>query len=84
MRIIKSILLVLIIVAIVVFTSQNMKLVNIKFLNWYLEIPLSVSSVLIYVLGAVSGGMLFSTIKKLSTKAFGMDKNTIQDKKTDK
>lgn len=76
MRTIKSILLLLLIVIIVVFTAQNMEMVNIKFLSWHLELPLSISAVLIYVLGAVSGGILFSTIKSISTKSYGEGKNT--------
>jgi lipopolysaccharide assembly protein A len=68
MRIIRTILLVLFIVAIVIFTFQNMETVKLSFLKWHLEIPLSLASVLLYILGALSGGLLFSMLKKLSSE----------------
>ncbi len=81
MRLVKSILLLLFIVAIVTFTAQNMKIVSINFLNWHMEMPLSISSVLIYVLGAISGGIMFSTIKKPSAKS--NDTDAVKVKKTE-
>jgi len=72
MRVVKSILLFLLIVTIIVFTAQNMEIVRVSFLNWHLEMPLSITIVLIYLFGAVSGGIMFTIIKNLSTK----DKNT--------
>lgn len=71
MRLVKSILLVLIVIAAVIFIFQNMETVSLKFLGWQLEIPLSAASVLLYILGAISGGLLFSVLKKL----------TLEDKK---
>jgi lipopolysaccharide assembly protein A len=68
MRIIRTILLVLFIVAIVIFTFQNMETVKLSFLKWHLEIPLSLASVSLYILGALSGGLLFSMLKKLSSE----------------
>jgi uncharacterized integral membrane protein len=75
MHLVKSILLLLLILIIVLFTAQNMEMVSINFLNWHLEMPLSISSVLIYVIGAVSGGIMFTTIKSLSSKTNDKEKN---------
>lgn len=66
MRLIKSMLLVLFVIAIALFTFQNMGTVNLRFLIWELKIPLSIASIALYVLGAISGGLLFSILKKLS------------------
>ncbi|MBZ9777649.1 hypothetical protein LB452_01830 [Psychroflexus sp. CAK8W] len=43
-----------------------METVSLKFIKWQLEIPLSAASILLYVLGAVSGGLIFSMLKKLA------------------
>jgi lipopolysaccharide assembly protein A len=66
MRLLKSIILVIFLLAIGIFTFQNMEIVRIGFLNYYLEIPLSLASVSLYILGAISGGLLYSILKKLS------------------
>ncbi len=67
MRIIKTIFLMLFIIAIAIFTFQNMGIIKMSFLNWHLEIPLSIASVSLYILGAISGGLIFSMLKKLSS-----------------
>lgn len=71
MRNLKIILLLLFLGAIAIFTLQNMGTVKLSFLFWHLQLPLSVTSILIYVLGAISGGLVFSMLKKitLSNKA---------------
>jgi len=66
MRLFKSILLLLFIIAIVIFTFQNMEIVKLSFLKWHLQVPLSVASFSLYILGAFSGGLMFSMLKKLS------------------
>lgn len=66
MRVLKTILLLFFIVAIALFTFQNMEIVKLSFLNLHLEIPLSIASVSIYILGTISGGIVFSMLKKLS------------------
>lgn len=66
MRLVKTILLLLLIGVAVIFTVQNMELVKLSFLNFHLEIPLSFASVAIYILGAISGGLIFSLLKKLT------------------
>jgi putative membrane protein len=66
MHTIKTILLLLFIATIVLFTFQNMEIVKINFLNWHLEIPSFIASVSFYILGALSGGLLYSMLKNLS------------------
>lgn len=66
MRLLKTILLLLLIGVAVIFTIQNMEIVKLSFLNFHLEIPLSFASISIYILGAISGGLVFSLLKKLS------------------
>jgi len=66
MRLIKSILLLIFIGAVIIFAVQNMELVKLSFFNWHLAIPLSIASILLYALGAISGGIVFSMLKKLS------------------
>ncbi|OEY71534.1 hypothetical protein APR40_05230 [Salegentibacter salarius] len=67
MRFVKSILLILLIAAAIIFAFQNLETVNLAFLSWHLELPLSFLSILLYILGAVSGGLLFSILKRLAT-----------------
>lgn len=66
MRLLKTILLLLLAGVAVIFTIQNMETVKLSFLNFHLEIPLSFASVAIYILGAISGGLIFSLLKKLT------------------
>lgn len=66
MRILKTILLLILVGVAVIFTIQNMEIVKLSFLNFHLEIPLSFASVAIYILGAISGGLIFSLLKKLT------------------
>jgi lipopolysaccharide assembly protein A len=66
MRFFKTIVLLLLLGAVVLFAAQNMELVKLRFLTWHIGIPLSLASILLYILGAVSGGLVFSMLKKLS------------------
>jgi uncharacterized integral membrane protein len=68
MRIVKSVSLLILIIALVVFTIQNLQTVTFTFIVWHLEIPLSIVSVLLYILGAISGGLLFSLVRRLSSE----------------
>ncbi len=66
MRVLKIILLILVVAIAAVFTIQNIQVVRLSFLNVHLEVPLSLASIAIYVLGAISGGLLFSFLKNLA------------------
>lgn len=64
MRFLKTSLLLLFIGVVVIFIIQNLETVRVSFLSWHLELPLSIISVIVYILGALSGGLLFSLLKK--------------------
>lgn len=66
MKFLKTFLLLLLIGVIVTFILQNLETVKLSFLKWSVEIPLSFATALIYILGAISGGLTFSLIKKLT------------------
>lgn len=66
MRFIKTLVLLLFLGAIVLFTFQNLETVRLSFLSWHLELPLSFISALIYILGAISGSLLFSLLKSIT------------------
>ncbi len=67
MRLFKSIVLILFVVAVVVFALQNMELVKLKFLHMHLQVPLSFASIALYVLGALSGGLVLSMLRRITT-----------------
>lgn len=66
MQFIKSILLLLLIAAVVVFILQNLNPVSLMFWVWQVKLSLSLITILFYLLGAVSGGLVLSLIKTLS------------------
>jgi lipopolysaccharide assembly protein A len=66
MRLLKTIVLLLFFGAVILFAFQNSALVKLRFLSWQLQIPLSLASLLLYVFGAISGGIVLSILKKLS------------------
>lgn len=68
MNILKTLLLLTFIGALVLFTFQNLETARISFLSLHIEMPLSIVSVLIYILGAISGGLLFSMLKNLAKR----------------
>jgi uncharacterized integral membrane protein len=64
LKVFKQILLALILIGIVVFFIQNTMPVPIRFLAMELQnIPVFLALLIFYVLGAVSGSLLFSLIK---------------------
>lgn len=66
-KFLKQFLLILIVVVLLIFLIQNFSLLEIKFINWKVEIPVFVALVLIYFLGAISGSLLFSLIRDVAT-----------------
>lgn len=65
MRLFKSIILLFLIGVAVIFTFQNLQTVELSFLKWYLKLPLSLISTIIYILGAITGSIVFSMLKKV-------------------
>lgn len=68
MKIVKTILLILVGIIIALFVIQNMELVSLSFLTWNMQIPLAFASLILYVLGAITGGIVYSMLRKLSGK----------------
>ncbi|MDD4149001.1 MAG: hypothetical protein PHE33_03125 [Bacteroidales bacterium] len=66
MKTIKVIFITLFIALILTFSLQNMDSLTIHFFNWTLTLPVFVSAIAIYILGALTGGLLFSLLKKIS------------------
>lgn len=48
------------------FIEQNLETVQLTFLKWSVTTPLSFATAIIYILGAISGGLIFSILKKLT------------------
>jgi uncharacterized integral membrane protein len=63
----KIFLLALIVIIFVVFAVQNFENVTIKLFNWGIKLPLAITTVVIYILGMFTGGLLWSNLKKLTT-----------------
>ncbi|MCA1757292.1 MAG: lipopolysaccharide assembly protein LapA domain-containing protein [Bacteroidales bacterium] len=62
---IKKIILLLLLAVALIFSAQNFETVNIKFIVWSINLPIAVTLMGIYVLGALTGGLLFSMLKKV-------------------
>lgn len=66
MKYIKTFFLILFLAVVLVFSVQNMETTRFAFFGWSMNVPLAFASVVIYVLGAMSGGLLWSLIKKMT------------------
>lgn len=75
MKFIKSFVLLLFIGVVVIFIIQNLELVVLNFVVWKAELSLSIVSLSFYILGALSGGIVFSMLKKLSSSSSKKDTN---------
>lgn len=60
MRLAKIVFLIIFLGFAMIFSFQNSNLGVLSFLGWQLHLPLSIISLLSYMLGAISGGILFS------------------------
>ncbi|WP_236978857.1 lipopolysaccharide assembly protein LapA domain-containing protein [Membranihabitans maritimus] len=65
MRYIKRFILFFLIIVALIFALQNYDIVTISFLKWQKDLSLTLTIVLTYILGAISGGLLFSMFKSL-------------------
>jgi lipopolysaccharide assembly protein A len=64
MRWVYLIIVVVFVAAIVIFGMQNREMVTISFLGFSLRAPLAILAVIVYVLGAITGGSLFALLRK--------------------
>jgi uncharacterized integral membrane protein len=58
------VVIVLIAAATLVFCVQNRDLVTMSFLQFSIRAPLAILAVVVYVLGAVTGGSLYALLRK--------------------
>jgi uncharacterized integral membrane protein len=65
MRYVNITLIVLITAAILLFKFQNLESVTVSLLGMSMTLPLSVFTILVYLLGMVSGGALIGLYRKL-------------------
>jgi len=64
MRWVYLIVVILFLAALVVFGVQNLQMATMSFLGFSLSAPLVVLAVVVYVLGAVTGGSLYALLRK--------------------
>jgi putative membrane protein len=50
--------------AIVIFVLQNREVISMSFLGFSLRAPIALLAVIVYVLGAITGGSLFALLRK--------------------
>lgn len=65
MRYLKGALAILALVAMIVFSVQNMEAINVSFLSWSLNIPEFLVIAGAYALGMITGAWLFDFLKYL-------------------
>ena len=64
MRWVYLIVIIVFVAAIVVFAIQNRELVTMSFLGFSARAPLAVLAVIVYVLGAITGGSLLALLRR--------------------
>jgi lipopolysaccharide assembly protein A len=57
-------LIVLVAAATIIFALQNFEIVTVSFLGWNLRVPLALLVVVVYLLGAATGGSLFALLRR--------------------
>ena len=71
MRYVKGALSVLALLAIIIFSVQNLEVIDVSFLSWSMSIPKVMIIVGTYVLGMITGAWLFDFLKYLFTSKQG-------------
>jgi putative membrane protein len=64
MRWLYLIVIIVFVTAIVIFSAQNLEMITISFLGLSLRAPLALLVVVVYVLGAITGGSLFALLRR--------------------
>jgi putative membrane protein len=57
--------IIVFVAAIVLFAIQNLGMVTMSFLGFSVRAPLAVLAVIVYFLGAITGGSLFALLRRL-------------------
>lgn len=64
MRWVHVAVIVIFVLAIIIFATQNFQVVTMSFLGFSVRSPLALVAVIVYVLGMVTGGSLWSLLRK--------------------
>ena len=64
MRWLYLIVIILFVAAIVIFSAQNLGMITVSFLGLSMRAPLVLLVVIVYVLGAITGGSLFAMLRR--------------------
>ncbi len=56
--------IILFVVAIILFSIQNVQSVSLSFLGFSIRTPLAILTAVVYVLGAITGGSVFAALRK--------------------
>ena len=56
--------IILFVVAIVLFSIQNVQSVTLSFVGFSIRTPLAILTAVVYALGAITGGSLFAALRK--------------------
>jgi lipopolysaccharide assembly protein A len=57
-------IIVVFLAALIIFVFQNTGSVSVSFLTWAIDLPIAVVVVVVYVLGAVTGGSLYGLLRR--------------------
>lgn len=64
MRWVRLAVIVLLAAVTVIFAAQNLETVTISFFKMNVSLPLAVHTIVVYLLGAVTGGSLFALLRR--------------------
>jgi lipopolysaccharide assembly protein A len=57
-------IVVVFVAALIIFVFQNTESVSVSFLSWAIDSPIALVVVVIYVLGALTGGSLYGLLRR--------------------
>ena len=75
MRWIYFAVIILFVLATLIFALQNIELVMVSFLSLQARAPLALLTIVVYLLGAVTGGSLFALLRRLQGLACPLTAN---------
>jgi lipopolysaccharide assembly protein A len=64
MRWIYLAVIVLFVAAVIIFAMQNLTAVTMSFLGFSVRAPLAILAIVVYVIGAITGGSVFALLRK--------------------
>lgn len=71
MRFVHIAIVVLFVAATLIFAVQNLQSVTMSFLGYSLSMPLALQAVVVYLLGMVTGGSLWSLLRRSIERSRG-------------